>query len=160
MKLRSIDIILLLLIGTLMVGRSVWGIFKDLNIDISKSKYVFGKVSEAGIKKIEANTIKLRKYKTVFVIKLDNSNQYFAVDRGRSICNFLNAHIRTGDSIKIYYRSKSSDYNRFVFQIEKNNTVLINYKDYTKKESRMIIFALPFGVLIIIGTIFWARKQK
>ena len=65
-----------------------------------------------------------------------------------------------GDLIKIYYRSSTSDFNTHVFQIEKNDTVIINSNDYSNKESKMIVLGFAFGALITAGTIFWAVKQK
>jgi len=160
MRLRTIDIIILLTLGLLLMARSIWGLFKDINVDISKSNSVFGKVSQANIRKIKESTFKLKKYKTVFVIQLDNSNENFAVDRGLSICEFLDSHIKVDDSIKIYYRSSTGDFNTHIFQVEKNNTIIINSKDYSNKESRMITLGFAFGFLITTGTIFWAIKQK
>src|SRR5436190_19261678 len=153
MRLRTIDIVLLLSLGILLIARSIWGLYKDVNVDISKSSYISGKVYEAGIRKIKEYTYKLKEYKTVFAIQLDNSNENFAVDRGISVCNILNSHIKKGDSIKIYYRSSTGDFNTHIFRIEKHNTILINYKDYSKKESKMIALGLIFGSLITSGTI-------
>jgi len=160
MRLRTIDIIILLSFGLLLITRSFWGLFKDINVDISKSNSIIGKVSQADIRKIKESTFKFKKYKTVFAIQLDNSNEHFAVDRGISVCNFLKSQIKMGDLIKIYYRSSTSDFNTHVFQIEKNDTVIINSNDYSNKESKMIVLGFAFGALITAGTIFWAVKQK
>lgn len=97
---------------------------------------------------IEIYRIKIPKTKTVFAIQLDNSKEKFAVDRGFSTCYVLNSEIKTGDTIKIYYRSSYNDYNTHVFQIEKNNSVLINSRDYSKMELGMMILALLFWILI------------
>jgi hypothetical protein len=160
MRLRTIDVIILLSLGVLLIARSFWGLFKDINVDISKSNSILGKVSQADIRTIKESTLKLDKDKTVFAIQLDNSDEKFAVDRGISVCDLLNSQIKMGDSIKIYYRSGTGDFNTHIFQIEKNNTVIINARDYSKKESGMIALGLIFGSLITIGTIFWIVKQK
>ena len=160
MRLNTIDIIILLLLGTLTIIRSFWGLTKDINLDITKSNAVIGEVSQAGIKKIKEQTLKLDKYKTVFAILLDNSKENFAVDRGISICKQLDTQIKIGDSIKIYYRPGSGDFNTHVFQIERNNIVLIGYKDYSRKELGMIISGFIFGVLVTGGTLFWMVRQR
>jgi hypothetical protein len=160
MRLRTIDVIILLSLGVLLIVRSFWGLFKDINVDITKSSSIRGKVSQADIRDIEESTFKLNKHKTVFAIQLDNSNEKFAVDRGILVCNLLNSQIQIGDSIEIYYRSSTGDFNTHIFQIEKNNTVIINSRDYSKREAGMITLGFIFGFVITIGTIFWAVKQK
>jgi hypothetical protein len=94
MKLRTIDIIILLVLGLLCVARATWGIFKDINANLSTAQSVTGQVVYADVIQIEKTTFKSRKYKTVFALKLENSNQNFAVDRGVSICNYLNTKIK------------------------------------------------------------------
>jgi hypothetical protein len=144
----------------LLIARSIRGLFKDVNVDISKSSSIFGKVSQANTRKIKESTFTLKKYKTVFAIQLDNSSEKFAVDRGVSVCNLLDSEIKEGDSIKIYYRSSTGDFNTHIFQIEKNKTVIINSKDYSNKESTMITWGFILGIIITTGTIFCVVKQK
>ena len=160
MRLRAIEIVILLSLGILSMARSVWGFIKDTNVDITKSKSITGKVFHADIRKIKENTFKINKYKTVFAIQLYNTDQKFAVERGTSVCKVLDSLINAGDSIKIFYRSGGGDYNTHVFQIEKNNEVIINVKDYCRKESGMLIWAFIFGFVITAGTIIWMIRQK
>jgi hypothetical protein len=160
MRLRTIDFIILLSLGILVIARSFWGLYQDINVDLSKSNSIIGRVVQANVTKIQASTIKLTKYKTVFAIQLDNSNEAFAVDRGISICNLLSSQIEIGDTIKIYYRSSTGEFNTHIFQIEKNNSAIIKLKDYSKKESGIIIWGLIFGFIITLGTIFWAIRQN
>ena len=75
MKLRTIDIIILLTIGILAIARSIWGFYKDTRIDLSNSKSIIGLVSQAEIRDIELFTLKVKKLRTAFVIKLDNSDE-------------------------------------------------------------------------------------
>ena len=160
MKLRTIDVIILLLLGLLCITRATWGLFKDIYVDLSKAKSVIGIVTYADITQIEKITFKSKKYSTVFGIKLDNSNQNFAIDRGVDFCKYLKANIRLGDSIKLLYRLSTSDQNSFVFQIEKSGQVLASYSDYRKKETRMIVLGFTFGVLLLGGITFWYRRKK
>lgn len=160
MRLRSIDIFILLTLGILLIARSIWGIVKDMNVDLSKSTSITGKVVYAGTRKLEESTFTLKKYKTVFAIKLDNPEENFAVDRGASVCQLLQSQIQAGDTIKIYYRSGTGDFNTHVFQVEKDNRVVISAGDYSSKEFRMIALGFVFGGLITAGTIFWMIKQR
>jgi len=160
MKLRTIDIVILLTLGILGLARSSWGLYKDVNIDISSSKSILGLVSQAEIQDIELFTLKVKKFRTAFVIKLDNSEETFAIDRGISVCKFLSSQIKKGDTIQIFYRASTGDINTHVFQIEKNKEIIINAKDYSKKETKMIVWGFIFGFIVTGGTIFWVIRQK
>jgi hypothetical protein len=160
MKLRTIDVIILLLFGLLCIARATWGLIKDIYVDLSKAKSITGIVTYAEINQIEKFTFKSKKYSTVFGLKLDNSNQNFTIDRGLDFCKYLKANIRLGDSITLLYRLSTSDQNSFVFQIEKGGQILVNYSDYQKKEIRMIVLGFTFGILILGGLTFWYIKKK
>ena len=160
MKLKTIDVTILLLLGIACVARATWGLFKDIYVDLSKSKSVTGVVTDADIMQIERVTFKSKKYSTVFGLKLDNSSQNFAVDRGIDVCKYLKANISIGDTVKLLYRLSSSDQNSFVFQITKGENNLANYSDYRRKEVRMIILAYIFGFLILSGLTAWYINKK
>ena len=160
MKLRTVDVTILLLLGLLCISRATWGLFKDIYVDLSKAKSVTGVVTYADVTQIERFTFKSKKYSTVFALKLDNSNQNFVIDRGVDFYKYLRANISVGDTLKLLYRLSTSDQNSFVFQIEKGGNSLTNYRDYQKKEVRMIIFAYIFGFLILGGLILWYKNKK
>ena len=155
MKLRTIDVTILLVLGLLCVARATWGIFKDLDVNLSTAKSVTGQVTYADVIQIEKATFKSRKFKTVFALRLVNSNQNFAVDRGVGICNYLNTQIKTGDTIKLFYRNSTNEYNTFIFQIEKGQKVLSDFKGYKKGETQMIVLLYTFGFLILGGLLAW-----
>jgi hypothetical protein len=160
MKLRTIDVIILLVLGLLCITRATWGLFKDIYIDLSDSKSLTSKVTYAHITQIEETTFKSRKYKTVFAIGLENSNQKFAIDRGTNFCNYLKTQIKKGDTIKLLYRLSTSEHNTFVFQIEKNQILLADFSDYKKGQTRMVILLYIFGFIILGGLSFWYIKKK
>ena len=160
MKLRTIDVIILLLLGLLCITRATWGLFKDININLSDAKSVTGQVTYADITKIEAATFKSKKYKTVFALRLENSTQNFAVDRGADFCNYLKTQIKTGDTIKLLYRHSTSDNNTFVFQIEKNQIVIADFSGYKSRETEMIVLLYFFGVAILGGLSIWYVNNK
>ncbi len=163
MKLRTIDVTILLVLGLLCVARGTWGIFKDIKANLSTSQSVTGQVVYADIIRIQENTIKLKKYKTVFALTLDNSNQKFAIDRGVNVCRYLKTEIKTGDNLKIYYRNGTNEYNTFVFQIQKGKNILVDFSDYKKGHIKMIILLYSFGFIILGGLLIWylnKRKQN
>ena len=160
MKFRTIDAVIILIFGLLCISRATWGVFKDIYIDISKAKSISGRVISAEITKLERNTIRIRQYYSAFVIRLENSNQIFAIDRGRAACDYLNSQIKISDTIKILYRSSSSKYNTFVFQLEKGTNILASYKDYRSGESEMIMLMYLFGFILLGGLGIWYAKKR
>jgi hypothetical protein len=160
MKLRTIDVAILLVLGLLCIARATWGLFKDISVDLSDAKAVTGQVIYADITQIKESTFKLKKYKTVFGLRLENSNQNFAIDRGTDFCNYLKTQIKTGDTVKLLYRLSTGEHNTFVFQIEKNQKIIADFSDYKKKETRMIILAYLFGFIILGGLSIWYINKK
>ena len=160
MKLRTIDVAILLVLGVLCIARATWGLFKDINIDLSDAKSVTGQVIYADITQIKEATLKIKKYKTVFALRLENSNQNFAIDRGADYCNYLKTQIKTGDTVKLLYRLSTSEHNTFVFQIEKDEKIIADFKDYKKKETKMITLAYVFGFIILSGLSIWYINKK
>jgi hypothetical protein len=160
MKLRTIDVTILLILGLLCVARATWGIFKDINVNVSSANSVTGRVINADIIQIDKATFKSKKYKTVFAFTLENSDEKFAVDRGINVCNFLNSQIQPGDTIKVFYRQSTNEYNTFVFQIEKDQQTLANIKEYQKGETKMIVLLYVFGFIILGGLLAWHLNNK
>lgn len=160
MKLRTIDIAFLLVFGLLCIARATWGIFKDININLSDVMSVTGQVNYANITQTKEATFKLKKYKTVFALRLENSNQNFAIDRGADFCNYLKDQIKTGDTVKLLYRLSKSEHNTFVFQIEKDQKIIADFSGYQKKQTKMIILAYLFGFVILGGLSIWYLKKK
>ncbi len=160
MKLRTIDVAILLVLGLLCIARATWGLFKDINVDLSDAKTVTGQVIYADITQIEKATFKSKKYKTVFALRLENSNQNFAIDRGADFCNYLKTQIKTGDTVKLLYRLSTGEHNTFVFQIEKDQKIIADFSNYKKKETKMIILAYVFGFIILGGLSIWYINKK
>jgi tRNA threonylcarbamoyladenosine modification (KEOPS) complex Cgi121 subunit len=160
MKLRTIDVVILLVFGLLCIARATWGILKDINIDLSEAKSVIGRVASAEIKQIKAATFKSSKYKTVFALKLENSDQNFAIDRGTEICSYLKGQIKSGDTVKLFYRLSTGEYNTFIFQIEKGQNIIADLSDYKKKETKMITLGYLFGFVILGGLSIWYIKKR
>lgn len=160
MKLRTIDVIILLVLGLLCIARATWGLLKDIQIDLSDAKSVSGQVVYADITQIKETTFKSKKYKTVFALRLENSNQNFTIDRGSDFCSYLKTQIKTGDTVKLLYRLSTNEHNSFVFQIEKNQKVIADFTGYKKRETRMIVLAYVLGFIILGGLVFWHINKR
>ncbi len=155
MKLRTIDVTILLVLGLLCVSRATWGVFKDLKANLETAKSIVGKVTYSDIIKIDEATLKIDKKKTVFAFELENSNEKFAVDRGLTVCKYLKNQIKNGDTLLVFFRHGTNQYNRFVFQIEKGEKILASIKDYKKRETKLIVLCYAFGLLILGGLLIW-----
>lgn len=160
MKLRTIDVSILLILGLLCVARATWGVFKDINVNLTSANKLTGMVVNSGIIQIDKATFKSKKYKTVFAFTLENSDEKFAVDRGTGVCDALNAQIHPGDTINVYYRNSSNEYNTFVFQIEKGQQTLADINEYQKGETKMIVLMYAFGFAILGGLLAWYLNKK
>src|SRR5687768_15889406 len=111
MKLRTIDVTILLVLGLLCIARATWGLFKDISIDLSDAQSAKGQVVYADIIQIEKATFKSKQYKTVFALRLNNSNQNFAIYRGVDFCNYLQTEIQMGDTVHLLYRPSTNEHN-------------------------------------------------
>lgn len=160
MKLRTFDVIILLLLAILSIARSTWGLVKDLTVDLTKTKSVTGSVVYADIVKVEESTFRFKKHKAVFLLKLENSDENFTIDRGAEFCSYLKTVITPGDTVTVLYRHSTGKYNSFVFQLEKKHRILADLKGYKEKQGGFIILGYGFGFLILAGLYFWYREKK
>lgn len=97
-------------------------------------------------------------YSTVFYFKLNNSNQKFAVQNSDVSFSDLQANIKNGDTIKVYYGSTLLDDYNHIYQIEKDNQILVNYKDYNKSASAKAGVGLFLGILFLTIFIMWFTR--
>jgi hypothetical protein len=160
MKFRTIDVIILLSLAFLCIARATWGLIKDIHVDLSDSSKVTGQVIQAEIKQMEQGAFKYNKHKTVFALRLHNSGEEFAIDRGAEFCTILSNQINICDTLTIFYRASSNQSNTHVFQIEKNGKIIAGFTDYKNGELRMIILGYVFGCSIITGLAIWYVKRR
>ena len=95
----------------------------------------------------------------MFYFKLNNSDQKFAIHNSYEGYDDLQRAIKVGDTIKVYYGSTLLDnYNRHIFQIEKNGKILIDYTDYNKSASEKAGLGLFIGIVVLTGYIMWFKR--
>jgi hypothetical protein len=152
---RLISFIILLIIGLLSLTSSFIAWTSDTNIQLSKAKSIIGQVTYADTREIEKANFRYKSYKRVFYFKIKNSDQNFAIYRSYEGYEDLKSEIHAGDTLKIYYRESSLDYNTHIFQVEKDNKVLQDYKDYQNQASSAAGITLFVGLLLTIGSILW-----
>jgi hypothetical protein len=158
MNKRLIGCIVLVAVGVLSLGRFVFLCVYDINAATRSSKRVTGKVIYADTRKIERFSLRRNSYITVFYFTLSNSDQHFAVHRNDGIYNDLEAAIKPGDTVSVYYLNSTSEYNRRVLQVEKKRKILSSIDDYRSYASRAAALMLGAGLLLTIVPILWYRK--
>jgi hypothetical protein len=156
---RLVNFIIGLLLSLYVLTGSIFSIVNDVNVDLSKSKQIVGQVIYTDVREISNFAIRYRSHSRVFYFRLDNSNQKFAVHNSYEGYDGLQSNIRIGDTVKVYYGSALlDDYNRHVFQIEKNGIILIDYQDYQKSASGKAGIGLFLGTILLIGLIMWFKR--
>lgn len=158
---RLFNFILGILMSAFLLAGSVYSIINNIDIDINKSKNISGKVIYTDVREIENFSFRYSSYSRVFYFLLDNSDQDFAVQNAYQQYQSLDASIKIGDSIKVYYGNifkLFNDYNRKVYQIEKDDIILVNYENYNRNASGKAGISLFIGVLLLTYTIMWYKR--
>ncbi len=131
---------------------------KDINIDLRKSKYIIGEVVKAETISIKNFTFSRDSYKNVFYVQLNTSSIKFAIDRSPRYYQDLEANIKMGDTLKIYYRPGFSEYNQHVFQVEKNKMVLQDYRQYKNETSIITALSFLLGPILLIASVLYYKR--
>ena len=84
---------------------SIFTIINDVNNDLSRTKQVVGRVIYADVREIRTVALRWATYHQVFYLKLNNSNQNFAVYNSYEGYSDLQSNIKVGDTIKVFYGS-------------------------------------------------------
>jgi hypothetical protein len=130
--------------------------YKDQKIDIRKLKTFTGQVNSFGetIRKSGKNRPK------VFYVDIDGLEQRLGVYRmSRNYESIINK-INTGDIITVYYKDQNPcDVNIDLVQIEKNYEVLLDKKEYMKKEASLIWIGLLGGFFSILLSLWYLKRH-
>lgn len=157
MNNRKTNFLIGLITGIACVILSIVIIINDINIDLSKEDYITGQVTYADIRRIDYST-KHDKYRRVFYFELDNSQQNFAIRRLYENYSRFESEIKVGETVKVFYKASTKQYNTNVYQVEKGNIIIASYKDHIQEFSTKAGALLFGGLLLSIGTVLWYRK--
>lgn len=155
---KTFSFIVLLLVGTLMIGFSIDKWMNDVNIDLSGARQYSGPVEYTGVVPIRRFATSGEGYKPSFLVKLRDHEDIYAVYRSYEDYSDLMSAIRSGDTVTVYYGSSSDTYNFRLFQIEKNGKMVKGYDEYNEYVSTYCSIMLFLGVLITTISIFWFRN--
>ncbi len=131
--------------------------------DINKADKYDGIIEKKGITSYLTSTsgrYRSSLTKKAFYLKLTGLNETLAVYNPEQNYTSLNTSLYIGDKIKIFYnRSKSTNnLNLEIFQIEKNNKLVLNPKDFIKRERTIFFLTLIGGIALMILT-YYQNKQ-
>ena len=129
--------------------------YKDQSIDLKTLKTYTGQVTSFGetIRKSGKNRPK------VFYVDIDGLQQRLGVYRMTRNYESIINKINTGDIITVYYKDQNPcDVNIDLVQIERNNAILLDKKEYMKKESALIWLGLLGGFFSVLLS-FWYFKR-
>jgi hypothetical protein len=157
---KILPFILLLFYGIGLVVISIDKWINDVNIDLTKAQKKVGTLKTAEVKNIKGFGKNGNAVRPVFALQFRNQKNYFAVYREYMGYQDLSASLKIGDTVTIYYRSSTKEYNLNVFQIQKGNQLIKSYKEYNESASSNGGIQLFLGMLIIAGAILWFKDFK
>jgi hypothetical protein len=133
--------------------------FEKQNINLNNVNKITSQVENRGIDYRHGSKGKRSK---VFYIKLKNLNEKIGVYRMSKEYDDLISKINTNDKLTVYYKENNNDsenVNIDLIQIERNGIVLLDKKEYEKKESVLIYIGLIAGVLSIGYSLYYLRRK-
>jgi hypothetical protein len=96
---------------------------------------------------------------TVFYIRLVGLNETLGIYRMNGDYQGLINELKPGDQVTVYYDSKpNDDVNIDLVQIEKDDKIIVDSKEFKKKESALIYIGLIAGLLSVGGAIWYYKK--
>ncbi len=131
---------------------------KNQNINLNETQQIIGIVENRGI------DIRFRskgKKDKVFYIKLKELNKKLGIYRMSKNYNDLIRKINIGDQLTIYYfenTNQTENVNINIVQVERNNIVLVDKKEFENKERFLIYFGF-LGIIANILILNYNRKR-
>jgi hypothetical protein len=116
-----------------------------------------GRVSERGTTDRRSSKITT----TVFYLTIDGLTQPLGIYRQEGNYKELVDEIQPGDIVTVYYIGKSadSDINIDLVQIEKNGQIIVDQKEFKKKESFLIYIGLIAGLFSVGLSVWYYNKH-
>ena len=126
--------------------------FSSQFIDINTLGKFTGRVNERGVAERRSS----KHSSDVFYLTLDGFPETLGIYRMEKDYSGLVDKIQPGDTVTVYYlRSKTDEnINIDLVQIEKDGQIIVDQKEFKKKESALIYIGL-IGGLFSVGLSFW-----
>jgi hypothetical protein len=132
---------------------------KDKNINLNQVDKIISQVENKGID--YRHSSKGQKSK-VFYIKLKNLNEKVGVYRMSKEYDDLISKININDELTVYYKENNNDsenVNIDLIQIERNGIVLLEKKEFEKKESALIYIGLIAGFFSTGYSLYYLKRK-
>lgn len=133
--------------------------FDKQNINLNQVDKIISQVENKGID--YRHSSKGQKSK-VFYIKLKNLNEKVGVYRMSKEYDDLISKININDELTVYYKENNNDsenVNIDLIQIERNGIVLLEKKEFEKKESALIYIGLIAGFFSIGYSLYYLKRK-
>lgn len=135
--------------------------FKNAELKLKELNSYTGKIIEKGITDSYSNISGKGNLKSkIFYIKLDGLNQILASYNPEKSYENLDKNLKIGDTIKVYFKMSSTitKPNLATFQIEKENTIILNTNEYQFRERIVGYITILSGFIMIGITIYQDKK--
>jgi hypothetical protein len=126
--------------------------YTSQTIDIATLDKFTGRVVERGVADRWTGKLTTR----VFYVTIEGLTETLGIYRKEGNYSGLVKEIQPGDNITIYYLGKSTNetINIDLVQLEKNGEIIVDQKEFKKKESFLIYLGLTLG-LLSVGLSVW-----
>lgn len=150
---RIIGAVVLLLSSSLFFLLAYVG-FQDRNINLNNYKKANNIIVEKGIGFHDAGKAGVSR---CFYIRLKNIDEKFGVYRKSNNYQDLLYNLNVGDTVNVYYSNVNieKDVNINLIQIERDNQIVLDKKEYEQKQSALIYIGLIAGISMIIFAILY-----
>ena len=133
--------------------------FKEQDLNLKDYEKLTGKIIDKGID--FSYSSKGKKFKC-FYISLDNlSNQKLGVYRFSKNYEDLEQSVNIGDSVTVFFIDRPNNrenINTDLIQAEKNGKIILEKKEYEKKESSLIYIGLIAGIIFFVSSILYFKR--
>lgn len=132
--------------------------FQKQNIDLVEYETITSEVVDKGVDFRYDSKGKSE----CFYIQLRDVNRKLGVYRMTKNYDDLLSIFEIGDTVTAYYRSNNNDHEKInidLVQVEKEGNILLDKKEYERKESLLIYIGTFFGVLtLLLSYLYYKRK--
>jgi len=130
--------------------------YKNQNVNFKTLKTYTGQVSSFG----ETLRTSGKNKSKVFYVDIYGLEQRLGVYRMSKNYETILKKLHTGDTITVYYKKQNPcDVNIDLVQIEKNDVVLLDKKEYVKKETTLIWLGLLGGIFSVLFSLWYLKKH-
>ena len=158
---NSFVLLTISLLGIIFSSLSLKQMIQHTSRDLNKTTHITGIVESTQIKteriKVGVNPFIIKKYKHL-EIRLKSEKKSFGTYNPKQSYSELQTELKPGKLISIHYYEAKNPTNN-IFQIESNNQLIVNYKDYQKNEKIADIIGVLLGIAFMLVA-FWLWKTK